>query len=63
VLALTAGGPSRYRLRRTRRDAALSTAEAAASCLRLAGDDAAAAALDGWLDTYVGLSMRLRGRS
>jgi DTW domain-containing protein YfiP len=62
VLALDDGRPSRYRLRRTRVDANLCTAEVAARCLRLADEDAAADALDAWLDAFVDLSMRLRGR-
>ena len=63
VLALTSGRPSRYRLRRTRRDTDLCTAEVAALCLELAGESAAAAALDAWLDVFVEVSMRLRGQS
>jgi DTW domain-containing protein YfiP len=64
VLGLAAGdAPSRYRLRRTRRGTNLCTAEVAARCLALAGEDAAAEALDAWLDAFVDVSMRLRGRS
>lgn len=63
VLALTADQPSRYRLRRTRRDAHLCTVEVAALCLHLAGEPAAADALDAWLDVFVAVSMRHRGRS
>jgi DTW domain-containing protein YfiP len=63
VLGLTEDGGSRYRLRRTRRGEGLCTAEVAARCLRLAGEETAADALDGWLDAYVDLSMRLRGRA
>lgn len=62
VLGLTADGPARYRLRRTKCDAHLCTAEVAASCLRLAGEPDSADALDAWLDTFVDLSMRLRGQ-
>jgi DTW domain-containing protein YfiP len=60
VLAFTADAPSRYRLRRTRNHANLCTAEVAALCLHLAGESAAADALDAWLDLFVDLSMRLR---
>jgi DTW domain-containing protein YfiP len=60
VLGVTSERPSRYRLRCTRNAADLCTAEVAALCLRLAGEPAAADALDGWLDAFVGLTMRLR---
>jgi DTW domain-containing protein len=62
VLGLTAEQPSRYRLRRSRSGARLCTAEVAALCLHLAGEGAAADVLDGWLDVFVELSMRLRGQ-
>jgi len=62
VLGLDGDRPSRYRLRRTRLDTNLCTAEVAARCLRLADETAAADALDAWLDAYVDLTMRLRGR-
>lgn len=62
VLGLDADSPSRYRLRRARLDTNLCTAEVAARCLRLADETAAADALDAWLDAYVDLTMRLRGR-
>lgn len=61
VLALTADRPARYRLRCSMREENLCTAEVAAACLRLAGDEPAAAALDAWLDLFVDVSMRLRG--
>jgi DTW domain-containing protein YfiP len=63
VLTLDVGAPSRYRLRRTRLQTNLCTAEVAARCLRLVGENAAASELDAWLDAFVDLSMRLRGRS
>jgi len=63
VLALTEDKPSRYRLRTTRRGEGLCTAEVAARCLRLAGERAAADVLDAWLDTFIDVSMRLRGKT
>jgi DTW domain-containing protein YfiP len=63
VLGLDGDRPSRYRLRRTRLEASFCTAEVAARCLRLADETAAADALDAWLDAYVDLTMRLRGRT
>jgi DTW domain-containing protein len=62
VLEVTSRRRSRYRLRGGRRDADLCTAEVAALCLRLADEDPAADALDAWLDAFVDVSMRLRGR-
>lgn len=53
VLGLRAERTSRYRLRCTRGDAQLCTAEVAALCLRLAGEEHAARALDAWLDVFI----------
>lgn len=53
VLALRAERNSRYRLRCTRGDAQLCTAEVAALCLDLAGETHAAHALDAWLDVFI----------
>ncbi len=53
VLALDPARATRYSLRRTRGEANLCTAEAAALCLRLAGEPKAADALDAWLDVFV----------
>ena len=52
VLSLEGGETSRYRLRRSRRGDHFCTAEVAAQCLDLAGEGAAADALDAWLDVY-----------
>lgn len=52
VLSLQADVLSRYRLRRSTRSEHLCTAEVAALCLGLAGDDQAAGALDNWLDAF-----------
>ncbi|AHL74718.1 hypothetical protein CH92_06235 [Stutzerimonas stutzeri] len=52
VLSLHADVLSRYRLRRSTRSEHLCTAEVAALCLGLAGDDQAAGALDTWLDAF-----------
>jgi DTW domain-containing protein YfiP len=52
VLSLHAEVLSRYRLRRSTRSEHLCTAEVAALCLGLAGDDQAAEALDTWLDAF-----------
>jgi len=60
VLSLSSARPSRYRLRRSHRDADLCTAEVAALCLRLAGEPAAADALDAWFDLFVERAMRAR---
>lgn len=62
VLALRPDAPSRYRLRCATRAERLCTAEVAARCLRLAGEEAAADALDAWLDVFVATSLRVRGR-
>ena len=43
---------SRYRLRRSKRDDHFCTAEVAAMCLELAGDQNAAQALDAYLDVF-----------
>ena len=61
VIALEPEGPSRYRLRRSGKDANLCTAEVAALCLRLSGDADAAQALDAWLDLFVSRSLVCRG--
>ncbi len=53
VLSLTPEQVSRYRLRRSKREDHLCTAEVAALCLQQAGDLAAAAALDAWLDLFM----------
>ncbi|MCY1279245.1 DTW domain protein [compost metagenome] len=52
VLSLQPEQLSRYRLRRSRRDEHLCTAEVAALCLELAGDERAARALDAYLDVF-----------
>ncbi|MDX5373350.1 MAG: DTW domain-containing protein [Pseudomonadaceae bacterium] len=52
VLGLRPEQLSRYRLRRSKRDEHLCTAEVAALCLELAGDARAAGALDAWLDLF-----------
>jgi hypothetical protein len=52
VLSLHPEALSRYRLRRSKRSEHLCTAEVAALCLGLAGDEQAAAALDAWLDVF-----------
>ncbi|BAP80541.1 hypothetical protein MT1_3366 [Pseudomonas sp. MT-1] len=52
VLSLQAEVLSRYRLRRSTRSEHLCTAEVAALCLGLAGDEQGAAALDTWLDAF-----------
>lgn len=44
---------SRYKLRRARRPAHLCTAEVAALCLELAGDESAARTLDAYLDVFI----------
>ena len=60
VLSFAPEQVSRYRLRRARREEQLCTAEVAALCLRLAGEDEAARALDGWLDAFVARTERAR---
>ncbi|UVE16652.1 DTW domain-containing protein [Pseudomonas sp. LS44] len=52
VLGLLPEQLSRYRLRRSKRDDHLCTAEVAALCLELAGDQQAAQALDAYLDVF-----------
>ncbi|WP_222911185.1 tRNA-uridine aminocarboxypropyltransferase [Pseudomonas sp. DNDY-54] len=52
VLSLQAEVLSRYRLRRSTRSEHLCTAEVAALCLGLAGDEQGAGALDNWLDAF-----------
>ncbi|MGL4318921.1 MAG: tRNA-uridine aminocarboxypropyltransferase [Pseudomonas sp.] len=52
VLSLQPEQLSRYRLRRSKRDEHLCTAEVAALCLELADDGQAAGALDAWLDLF-----------
>lgn len=52
VLSLAPEQLSRYRLRRSRRDEHLCTAEVAALCLGLAGDTLAAETLDAYLDVF-----------
>jgi DTW domain-containing protein len=60
VLAFQPEELSRYRLRHAVRDVRLCTAEAAALCLGLAGEERAARALDAWLDVFVARSMAAR---
>jgi DTW domain-containing protein YfiP len=52
VLSLQAEQMSRYRLRRSKRDDHFCTAEVAAMCLDLAGDNLASQALDAYLDVF-----------
>ncbi|WP_236207474.1 tRNA-uridine aminocarboxypropyltransferase [Pseudomonas tohonis] len=52
VLSLQPEQISRYRLRRSNRDEHLCTAEVAALCLELAGDEHAAGALNAYLDVF-----------
>ncbi|MDD2061040.1 DTW domain-containing protein [Pseudomonas sp. GD03860] len=52
VLSLQPEQISRYRLRRSKRDDHFCTAEVAAMCLELAGDQRAADALDAYLDVF-----------
>ncbi|WP_455924345.1 tRNA-uridine aminocarboxypropyltransferase [Pseudomonas putida] len=54
VLSLASDQLSRYKLRRSKRDDHFCTAEVAALCLELAGDQQAAAVLDSWLDVFTG---------
>ncbi|TXH31822.1 MAG: DTW domain-containing protein [Burkholderiaceae bacterium] len=53
VLSLQPEQDSRYQLRRARQSGQLCTAEVAARCLALAGDAAAAARLDAYLDVFI----------
>jgi len=52
VLSLRPEQLSRYRLRRSKRDDHLCTAEVAALCLELAGETQASLLLDDWLDAF-----------
>jgi DTW domain-containing protein YfiP len=52
VLSLAPEQMSRYRLRRSKRDDHFCTAEVAALCLELAGDNVAAGVLDAYLDVF-----------
>ena len=52
VLSLQSELVSRYRLRRSKRSEHLCTAEVAALCLGLAGEEEAASDLDAWLDVF-----------
>ncbi len=52
VLSLQPEQLSRYRLRRSTRADHFCTAEVAALCLTLAGDDKASAVLEAWLDVF-----------
>ena len=52
VLSLQPEQISRYRLRRSKRDDHFCTAEVAAMCLELAGDQQASQALDAYLDVF-----------
>lgn len=52
VLSIQPESLSRYRLRRSKRDDHLCTAEVAALCLELADDEVAAYALDAYLDLF-----------
>jgi DTW domain-containing protein len=62
-LALRPEGLSRYRLRQSVRDVRLCTAEAAALCLELAGEEPAARALDDWLDVFVDRALSARANA
>lgn len=52
VLSLTSDQLSRYQLRRSNNAAHLCTAEVAALCLDLAGEEQVATALNNWLDVF-----------
>ena len=52
VLSLDPGHASTYRLRRSQFDHHFCTAEVAAMCLHMAGDEAAASALSAWLQVF-----------
>ncbi|MBS0508461.1 MAG: DTW domain-containing protein [Proteobacteria bacterium] len=52
VLSLEGGDVSRYRLRRSKREEHLCTAEVAALCLQMAGEPRAGALLQAWLEVY-----------
>ncbi|MFZ6757586.1 tRNA-uridine aminocarboxypropyltransferase [Undibacterium sp. Ji50W] len=60
VLSLLPEQLSRYRLRRSRRDDHLCTSEVAAICLGLAGDHAAAQALEMYLDLFTDHYLRAK---
>jgi DTW domain-containing protein YfiP len=57
VLGIRSERRSRYHLRQALRDEHLCTAEVAARCLALAGEEAAARTLDAWLDVFVAHTM------
>lgn len=52
VLSIDPQEMSRYRLRRSKFEEHLCTAEVAAICLNMAGDSQASVALDAWLDVF-----------
>jgi len=52
VLSLQPGQASRYQLRHAPRESHLCTAEVAAQCLALAGEEQASAVLEAWLDVF-----------
>jgi len=60
VLSLMPEQLSRYRLRRSRRDDHLCTAEVAALCLQLAGESLAAQTLDAYLDVFTDHYLRAK---
>jgi len=60
VLGLHPEQLTRYRLRCTRREERLCTAEVAALCLALAGEEHAARALDAWLDVFIERNVDVR---
>jgi DTW domain-containing protein YfiP len=60
VLGLEPAHLTRYRLRCTRREERLCTAEVAAMCLALAGEERAARALDAWLDVFIERNVDVR---
>lgn len=60
VLSLTPGQLSRYRLRRSQKEAHLCTSEVAALCLALAGESHAAHTLEAYLDVFTEHYLRAR---
>ena len=60
VLSLDPGHASTYRLRRSQFDHHFCTAEVAAMCLHMAGDEAAASALSAWLQVFSHHYLRCR---